>query len=86
MIARLTCIGLFLILPPVSAQDKVPKYPVETDTLVVKLTSHEGSVAGASIRLYACRCEEDRGSHYGWPHQNTDVPRLDISSKGCLWI
>ena len=30
--------------------------------------------AGASVRLYACRCEEDRGSHYGWPRQNTDVP------------
>lgn len=67
---------------PLLAEDGPPKYPVDTETFTVTLTSEEGPVAGASLRLYACRCEEDPGSHYGWPQDNTDVPTEYTSDEG----
>ena len=64
-----------------------PKHPVETKQFVLTVTDGENPIAGASLRLYACRCEEDRGSHYGWPSNNTDVPTIfttDETGKATL--
>ena len=55
MLARASFAALLLVAAPLRGQDEPPKYPVETNTFSIKLTSDDGPVAGASIRLYACR-------------------------------
>ncbi len=63
-----------LCLPSVAvAADEPPKYPVETAEFVLTIKSEGRPVKDATVRLYACRCEEDPGSHYGWPSVNTDA-------------
>ncbi|MGB7343884.1 MAG: hypothetical protein WBD20_06710 [Pirellulaceae bacterium] len=55
------------------AQDTEIKYPVDTKTLKLKITCDGKAVEGVEVRLYACRCEENRGAHYSWPRNNTDA-------------
>ena len=80
-----TLVALMLIVVCCSqtllADQKPPKYPVETKSFELTITDGEKPVKGAKVKLYACRCIEDPGSHYGWPSANTDCETEFVSDE-----
>lgn len=64
--------------------DDVIKYPVEPADFVLTIKGDDGQpVQGAEVLAYACRCEQDAGSHYGWPEANIGKPpKLSTNEQG----
>lgn len=53
------------------ALDDPPKFPVDIASLDCVLKDSMGNpIAGATSYVYAMRCTQERGSHYGWPRDN----------------
>lgn len=78
---RIVLLVCFCFSPLAAAQEKEIKFPVETEDFVVTVTDGEKPIEGVELTLYACRCTEDPGSHFGWPSYNTDVPTVYTSDK-----
>ncbi|TWU01069.1 hypothetical protein [Stieleria varia] len=80
----LACSVSFSLAEDVEDEDRIIE-PTETAPLVVSVKDEEGKpIAGVVVRPYACRCLEDRGSHYGWPTYNVGppgAPKTDAEGK-----
>ncbi len=59
-------------------------WPVELKEFTLKVNDSQGRpVEGVEMRAYALRCEEDAGSHYGWPTYNTGpAPLSKTNAEG----
>ncbi len=59
-------------------------WPVELKEFKLTVNDSQGQpVEGVELRAYALRCEEDAGSHYGWPTYNTGpAPELKTNAAG----
>lgn len=57
--------------PPEVADRVVITDPVEKEVFILSLEDEDKKpIVGAEARIYALRCKEDPGSHYGWPENN----------------
>ncbi len=60
---------------------KPPTYPVDVMTIqTILVDSNNNPIPDVKASVYAMRCLEDRGSHYGWPSGNIG-PVNDSKSK-----
>lgn len=69
-------LAIAAIVSPSTADDEDKIFePTETAPFVIQVTDENGKpIEGVTLRPYACRCVEDRGSHYGWPTYNVGKP------------
>lgn len=71
-----------------SQEDEKITDPVDTKLFKVFLLGDDGKpVQGATVKPYAMRCSEEKGSHYGWPTGNVGpAPTLVSNQEGIVEI